>query len=238
MSRSIFTETESLHSWYLLYFIQNNFVLNIAYLVRASLNSLYIPLSVLRVAQLSSKCCTFNRENEISLVALNRSFTVCMILSLLSPRISYWQTEEGTQGVWVELSNWGLYTLTLTKIVLSATLLKRGPYFMTLIYFVLQTTFYRKHFKLTSCIKIFCENWWYTHVDCSLSTFWITPGAKKPTHFKMSESEIVSLGWKSHPVQQHVPTGLNKRDCSLLIASLPTLLKAFGPNRHSFQDIK
>ena len=65
---------------------------------------------------------------------------------------------------------------------------------MTLIYFVLQTTFYRKHFKLTSCIKFFVKIDGTTHVDRSLSTFWTTPGAKKPTHFKMSESEIVSLG--------------------------------------------
>ncbi len=38
----------------LLYFIQNSFILNCAYLVRASLNSLYIPLSVLPVVEISA----------------------------------------------------------------------------------------------------------------------------------------------------------------------------------------
>ena len=65
---------------------------------------------------------------------------------------------------------------------------------MTLIYFVLQTKFYRKHFNLHHVLKFFVKIDGTTHVNRSLPTFWTTPGAKKPTHFKMSESEIVSLG--------------------------------------------
>lgn len=90
---------------------------------------------------------------------------------------------------------------------------------MTLIYFVLQTKFYRKHFKLTSCIKISRENWWYHTCRPLIVNLLDHSRCKKTTHFKMSESEIVSLSWKSYPVHWHVPTGLNKRDCSLLIAN-------------------
>ncbi len=47
-------ETEKLCSCYLVYFIQNNLILNFAYIVRAALNSLYIPLSVLPVVEISA----------------------------------------------------------------------------------------------------------------------------------------------------------------------------------------
>ena len=61
------------------------FILNCAYLVHASLNSLYIHLNVLpeveisatvEWAPLSYKHRTYNRENELSAAALNRTFTV------------------------------------------------------------------------------------------------------------------------------------------------------------------
>ena len=51
------------------------FIFNCAYLVRALLNSLYIPLSALLVVEISAalfKAPTYNRENEISAAALNR----------------------------------------------------------------------------------------------------------------------------------------------------------------------
>ena len=60
------------------------FKLNCAYLVRASLNSLYIFHGVLPVVEICAtlkyavllyKRRTYNRENEISAAALNRSFT-------------------------------------------------------------------------------------------------------------------------------------------------------------------
>ena len=65
------------------------FILHCAYLVRASLNSLYIHLSVLPEVQmsvagewapLSCKHHTYNRENELSAAALNRTFTVLELL--------------------------------------------------------------------------------------------------------------------------------------------------------------
>ena len=65
------------------------FILHCAYLVRASLNSLYIHLSVLpevemsvtgEWAPLSCKHHTYNRENELSAAALNRTFTVLELL--------------------------------------------------------------------------------------------------------------------------------------------------------------
>lgn len=103
---------------------------------------------------------------------------------------------------------------------------ERRPYFMTLIYFVLQTKFYRKHFKLTSCIKIFCENWWY-HTCRPLIVnffFWTTPGAKLPNPPISRYQKVKLYPWaeKSYPVQQHIPIGLNKRDWLLIAHCRPS----------------